>query len=224
MADQIACTPEGIEFNVRWNGKVQRIKSPLFGDFNAENVLCVLAVMLAMGQSLPEAAIRLASIQPVTGRMERCDDLKGGVNVFVDYAHTPDALARVLATLRKHCRHSLWVVFGCGGNRDAGKRPQMGSIAEQLADFVIVTDDNPRFENNQNIAKEILSGCRTDKISLIQDRKKAIEHAINNATQHDCIVIAGKGHEKYQEINGIKYPFYDKQVAEEALNNRFARQ
>jgi len=224
IADQIACTPEGIEFNVRWNGKVQRIKSPLFGDFNAENVLCVLAVMLAMGQSLPEAATRLASIKPVTGRMERCEDLKGGLNVFVDYAHTPDALARVLATLRKHCRHSLWVVFGCGGNRDAGKRPQMGSIAEQLADFVIVTDDNPRFENNQNIAKEILSGCRTDKISLIQDRKKAIEHAINNATQHDCIVIAGKGHEKYQEINGIKYPFYDKQVAEEALNNRFARQ
>jgi UDP-N-acetylmuramoyl-L-alanyl-D-glutamate--2,6-diaminopimelate ligase len=224
MADHIACTPEGIEFNVRWNGKVQRIKSPLFGDFNAENVLCVLAVMLAMGQSLSEAATKLASIQPVTGRMERCDDLKSGLNVFVDYAHTPDALARVLASLRKHCRESLWVVFGCGGNRDTGKRPQMGSIAEQLADVVIITDDNPRFENNQDIAKEILSGCRTGKISLIQDRKKAIEHAITHAAPNDCIVIAGKGHEKYQEINGIKYPFYDKQVAEEALNNRFTRQ
>jgi UDP-N-acetylmuramoyl-L-alanyl-D-glutamate--2,6-diaminopimelate ligase len=115
-------------------------------------------------------------------------------------------------------------VFGCGGNRDAGKRPEMGSIAEQWADFVIVTDDNPRFENNQEIAQEILSGCSLDKAILIQDRKLAIQHAIANATKNDCIVIAGKGHESYQEINGIQFPFDDKLIAEEALTKRLAIQ
>ncbi|NOU22815.1 MAG: UDP-N-acetylmuramyl-tripeptide synthetase, partial [Methyloglobulus sp.] len=214
----------GIEFDVRWQGDVQRINAPLYGDFNAENLLCVLAVMLAMGQSLAEAANKVKSIKPITGRMERCGTKANELSVFVDYAHTPDALYRVLASLRKHCNKALWVVFGCGGNRDAGKRPQMGSIAEQWADRIVVTDDNPRFENNVEIAKEVLAGCSLDKAVLIQDRKQAIQHVIANAAANDCVVIAGKGHESYQEISGIQYPFNDKQVVEEALHKRFGMQ
>lgn len=223
-AEGIQHTLAGIEFDVRWQGDVQRINAPLYGDFNAENLLCVLAVMLAMGQSLTEAANKVKSIKPITGRMERCGTQANELSVFVDYAHTPDALYRVLASLRKHCNKALWVVFGCGGNRDAGKRPQMGSIAEQWADRIVVTDDNPRFEDNVEIAKEVLAGCSLDKAVLIQDRKQAIEHVIANAAANDCVVIAGKGHESYQEISGIQYPFNDKQVVEEALHKRFGMQ
>jgi UDP-N-acetylmuramoyl-L-alanyl-D-glutamate--2,6-diaminopimelate ligase len=221
LANGIQHTFEGIEFDVVWKGNAQRIKAPLYGDFNAENLLCVLAVMLAMGHTLTEAANKVKSIKPITGRMERCGTKASELNVFVDYAHTPDALYRVLASLRKHCDKALWVVFGCGGNRDMGKRPQMGGIAEQWADRVVITDDNPRFEDNVQITNEILAGCRSDKAILIQDRALAIQYAIANADEHDCIVIAGKGHETYQEINGIQTPFNDKQIAEEALAKRF---
>lgn len=222
IADTVQHTPTGTEFNVHWRELVQPIKTPLFGDFNVENLLCVLGVMLALGESLADAAKKMQTIKPVTGRLERCGAQADELNVFVDYAHTPDALHRVLASMRKHCNKALWVVFGCGGNRDAGKRPQMGRIAEQWADRVIVTDDNPRFENNVEIASEVLAGCSSNKVVLIQDRKLAIEHAITNAAEHDCIVIAGKGHETYQEINGVQYPFNDKQIAEEALQKRLA--
>ena len=224
FAEGMQHTLAGIEFDVHWNGDVQQIKAPLYGDFNAENLLCVLAVMLAMGYTLAEAAIKLQSIKPITGRMERCGTNANELNVFVDYAHTPDALYRVLASLRKHSHQALWVVFGCGGNRDAGKRPQMGNIAEQWADRVIVTDDNPRFENNLRIANEILAGCSSDKVVLIQDRKQAIQYVIAQAAANDYVVIAGKGHENYQEINGVQYPFNDRQIAEEALRKRFGMQ
>ncbi len=223
-AEGVQHTHEGIEFTVHWQNHVQQIKVPLYGDFNAENLLCVLAVMLAMGHTLKEAAMKLQMIKPVAGRMDRCEVATDKLSVLIDYAHTPDALNRVLASVRKHNRQKLWVVFGCGGNRDAGKRPQMGGIAEQWADRVIITDDNPRFENNVEIANEILAGCSSSKAMLIQDRKQAIQHAIANAAEHDCIVIAGKGHENYQEINGIQYPFNDKKIAEEALHNRFLTQ
>ncbi|MBM4206444.1 MAG: UDP-N-acetylmuramoyl-L-alanyl-D-glutamate--2,6-diaminopimelate ligase [Gammaproteobacteria bacterium] len=215
---------DGIEMQINWRDELQTIKVPLYGDFNTENILCVLAVMLALGYSLTDIASKLSAVKPVAGRMDRCETDTDKVSVFVDYAHSPDALNRVLGSLRQHCVNQLWVVFGCGGNRDTGKRPQMGSIAEQWADHVIVTDDNPRFENNETIAKEILSGCHSDKVILIQDRKEAIQYAINHAVEHDCILIAGKGHENYQEIKGVQYPFNDKQIAEETLTKRFGCQ
>jgi len=210
---------DGIEFTVHWQGSSQRIKVPLYGDFNIENSLAVLAVMLAMGVALAEAAHRLAQIKPVTGRMERFEGKTGPV-VVVDYAHTPDALDKVLSSLRQHCRQDLWVVFGCGGNRDTGKRPQMGRIAEHWADHVIVTDDNPRFENGMDIVNDILAGCRSDKIEVIGNREQAINKAIARADKNDCIVIAGKGHEQYQEINGVQLPFSDSRVVIEALKMR----
>ncbi len=140
--------------------------------------------------------------------------------VFVDYAHTPDALEKVLSSLKRHCRQALWVVFGCGGNRDAGKRPQMGCIAEHWAEHVIVTDDNPRFENGLTIVQDILAGCRSGRIEVIENREQAIHSAITRADGNDCIVIAGKGHEQYQEINGVQLPFSDSQVVIEALKMR----
>ncbi len=222
IAKNVSHTAQGFEFEVSWHTQSHHIAVPLFGEFNVENVLCVLAVMLACGMSLPESAKRLKNIQAVAGRMEPCIDKAGMSRVFIDYAHTPDALERVLASLRQHCHQALWVVFGCGGNRDTGKRPLMGEIAERWADHVVITDDNPRFESNIAIAKEILMGCKTDKAIVIQDRKRAIEHVIMNADSGDCVVIAGKGHEDYQEINDVRNPFSDKLVAEMALTQRRA--
>uniref|UniRef100_UPI001178BCCC UDP-N-acetylmuramoyl-L-alanyl-D-glutamate--2, 6-diaminopimelate ligase n=1 Tax=Crenothrix polyspora TaxID=360316 RepID=UPI001178BCCC len=210
---------EGIGFTVNWRTHSQAISVPLYGDFNVENILTTLAVSLAMGGDLMELANKLHFIKPVSGRME---PLGGGLlpMVFVDYAHTPDALDKVLVSVRKHCLGDLWVVFGCGGNRDTGKRSQMGKIAEQWADYVIVTDDNPRFETSEAIIEDILRECQSNKIQVIQNRKNAIQQAVINATATDCIVIAGKGHETYQDIKGIKMPFSDRQVVMDALNMR----
>lgn len=226
ITEYISHKNNGIEMVVRWNEKVQKIFVPLFGDFNVENVLCVLAVMLAMDISLAESATRLAQLKPVAGRMERF----GGEEplVVVDYAHTPDALNKVLSSLKNYCLNpengkvrALWVVFGCGGDRDKGKRPQMGRIAEQWADHVVITDDNPRFETNSAIIADILEGCiETDKIEIIQDRQQAIESVISRAGNEDCILIAGKGHELYQENKGVQTVFSDKQIVVDALTRR----
>ncbi|MGZ8158165.1 MAG: Mur ligase family protein [Methylobacter sp.] len=242
IAENIRHKVDGIEFDVRWRNELQRVKVPLFGDFNVENVLAVLTVMLAMDISLDddcmdaggraptvgalgdagavaEAVKKLTGIKPVDGRMERF----GAENdplIFVDYAHTPDALDKVLSSLRKHCKQDLWVVFGCGGNRDTGKRPQMGKIAEQWADHVVITDDNPRYENGLDIVNDILAGCRTAKVEVIQNREQAIQKVVASAAKNDCIVIAGKGHEQYQESNGVCVPFSDRQVVIDALSRR----
>lgn len=219
VPENILHQPKGIEFDVRWRSKIQRVMVPLYGDFNIDNILAVLSVMLALGYSLDESVNRLRSIKPVTGRMERFCGENTPV-VFVDYAHTPDAIGKVLSSIRKHCRAAVWIVFGCGGNRDSGKRPEMGACAEQWADHVIITDDNPRFENGQNIVNDILKGCRSHKIEVIRDREKAIHTAIARAKQDDYVVIAGKGHEQYQEINGLQQSFSDAKVVMAALKTR----
>lgn len=218
-AKDISHGAEGIGFVATWREHTQVISVPLYGDFNVENSLITLAVTLAMDVPLVEAAKRLQCINAVAGRMEA---LGGGMLplVFVDYAHTPDALDKVLASVRKHCQATLWVVFGCGGNRDMGKRSQMGKIAEHWADRIIVTDDNPRFEASAAIIKDIMSGCQSAKVDIIPSRKDAIQRAILSATAQDCVVVAGKGHEAYQEIEGVKLPFNDRQVVMDALNMR----
>ena len=223
-AENIKHKLDGIEFNVHWRGNCEQVKVPLFGDFNSENVLVVLAVMLALGVSMSDAVKKLQFIKPVTGRMEQFGG-DGLPLVFVDYAHTPDALEKVLSSLRKHSRQDLWVVFGCGGNRDKGKRPLMGRIAQQWANHVIITDDNPRFESGLDIVDDILAGCNLTglnqvKVEVIQNRKHAIQHAIARAANKDCIVVAGKGHEHYQETNGVQTAFSDSQVVINALKMR----
>jgi len=251
-AENIRHKTDGIEFDVRFRDELQRVQVPLFGDFNVENVLAVLTVMLVMDISLQEAVKKLAGIKPVDGRMERFG-AETDPMIFVDYAHTPDALDKVLSSLRKHCKQALWVVFGCGGNRDTGKRPQMGKIAEQWADHVVITDDNPRYENGLDIVNDILAGCRSTakdsgsvatgttawmqeveqrmerlprepvrpvKVEVIQNREQAIQKVVASAAKNDCIVIAGKGHEQYQESNGVCVPFSDRRVVIDALSRR----
>lgn len=211
--------PAGLEVVFSWRRQEQAVTLPLYGDFNIENALAVLAVLLALGGAFTESVQKLASLVAVPGRMERF----GGVPqplVFVDYAHTPDALEKVLASVRPHCQGKLWAVFGCGGNRDAGKRPLMREVAERSADCVVVTDDNPRFEGSLPIINGIMAGCRSTKVQVIADRQEAIEDVIARAEANDCVVIAGKGHENYQEIDGKKIPFRDQWVVADALTKR----
>lgn len=215
-ATNIRHTMAGTRVDMKWAELTAEVHIPLYGDFNVENFLTVAAVLLANGVEFNQVAERIKNLQPVPGRME-CYGGHDKPRVFVDYAHTPDALEKVLSGLQGHCAHQLWVVFGCGGDRDAGKRPQMGRVAEQWADHVIITDDNPRRESSMAIIKQILQGCRTERVRAIQDRKQAINTAIELADKQDLIVVAGKGHEQYQEVDGIKSPFNDAEIVQSAL-------
>jgi UDP-N-acetylmuramoyl-L-alanyl-D-glutamate--2,6-diaminopimelate ligase len=216
-AENIELNLSGIQFEVCWQNQKQPCHVPLIGKFNLENVLCVLATMLKLGIDFSDAAERLKNLKPVAGRMEKFGAENNQPLVIVDYAHTPDALEKVLSGLQLHTKGKLSVVFGCGGNRDKGKRAQMGRVAEEFADYVIITDDNPRFESNEDIIEDILSGFFNNEAKVIHEREKAIQHAIEHANAQDCVLIAGKGHEDYQEINGEKFPFSDAQCVREVL-------
>jgi UDP-N-acetylmuramoyl-L-alanyl-D-glutamate--2,6-diaminopimelate ligase len=178
----------------------------------------VLAALLASDVPLDDAIDALKELRPVAGRMQT---LGGGRQplVVVDYAHTPDALEKVLAALREQARGKLICVFGCGGNRDKGKRPLMGEAASRLADRVVVTSDNPRNEEPQEIIDQVLEGMRGDYVTE-PDRAAAIGLALKEAGAGDIVLIAGKGHEDYQEIAGVKYPFDDREVAQRMLEGR----
>ena len=213
-AQKITHSATGINFEVTWSGQTLPASTPVVGVFNLQNVMAVLCVLLAMGWPFDKAIAKLANLKAVVGRMESF----GGQNkpaVIVDYAHTPDALENVLLAARG--KGQLWAVFGCGGDRDKSKRPLMGRIAETYADHVVVTDDNPRSEASDTIINDILTGCLSNKINIINDRTTAITTAIVQARQQDCVVVAGKGHENYQEINGVKLPFSDQAVVQQAL-------
>jgi UDP-N-acetylmuramoyl-L-alanyl-D-glutamate--2,6-diaminopimelate ligase len=199
-----------------WGGGA--LNSTLLGRFNAENLLGTLAVLLVSGVSLADALRELAKLRSVPGRMQTLGGA-GRPAVVVDYAHTPDALEKVLHALREVTSPGggkLICVFGCGGDRDRGKRPMMGTVANKLADLSIVTSDNPRSENPQEIIASIvtaMSGC----YQIIEGRAQAIAQAISSAQAADTVLIAGKGHEDYQEIKGVKYPFSDIEVAQRSL-------
>ena len=218
-AEQINHRPDGIEFDLHWRQNRKRTLVPLFGDFNIDNSLSAMAVLLALGEPVEKVVRKMLLLKPVEGRMQRFGEANQPV-VFVDYAHTPDALENVLASVRQHCPEHLWVVFGCGGNRDRGKRGEMGASASQWADFIILTDDNPRYEEGQDIVNDILTGCRKERVEVIRDREQAINAAVTRAGGDDWIVVAGKGHEDYQEIKGVRYPFSDAQSVEKALKSR----
>jgi UDP-N-acetylmuramoyl-L-alanyl-D-glutamate--2,6-diaminopimelate ligase len=190
---------------------------PLIGDFNVDNVLTVLAVLLAGDVPLAEAGRALARCKAPSGRMEI---FGGGAQplAIVDYAHTPDALGKALRAARNHCTGKLHVVFGCGGDRDAGKRPQMGAIAAELADEVIVTDDNPRTEDASRIVADIRAGIPANRaVQVEHDRKRAIELALSRASAGDVVLIAGKGHEEYQIVGTERRSFSDQAVLRELL-------
>ncbi len=203
-----------ISFTSSWGDG--RYDSPLPGDFNVANSVMVLALMLRLGVALDDACDVLSRVTAPPGRMQRVAG--DGPSVFLDYAHTPHALDVALQALRAHCRGRLWCVFGCGGDRDAGKRPQMARVAERLADRVVVTSDNPRSEPATSILDEIVAGlARPDDATVIEDRAAAIAWTIGRAADGDIVLVAGKGHETYQEIGEERRPFSDQAVAEAAL-------
>ncbi|MGH8125583.1 MAG: UDP-N-acetylmuramoyl-L-alanyl-D-glutamate--2,6-diaminopimelate ligase [Rhodanobacteraceae bacterium] len=207
----------GIDFELATPWGTAALRSRLLGRFNVANLLAVAGTLGALGIPFERIRATLEVLEPISGRMNR---LGGGSLplVVVDYSHKPDALEQVLATLRVHCGGKLVCVFGCGGERDAGKRPLMGAIAERLADVVIVTDDNPRGEDGDVIAAQIIAGMRASGHATVQrDRARAIDLAIEQARAGDVVLIAGKGHEAYQELAGIKRPFDDLEVARGAL-------
>lgn len=215
--------PQGIVMDIVVGDQSLTIHSHLMGEFNVANILAVTAALWVEGFALTDVASALAELKPVSGRMESLliDHIGNAPTVVVDYAHTPDALMQALNALRKHCKEQrLWCVFGCGGNRDKGKRPLMGQIAAQLADQVVVTTDNPRDENPDDIINEICVGIAAqDQISVIGDRATAIQFAIASAGPGDVVLLAGKGHENYQEIAGQRFFFSDHEVAMSALKN-----
>ncbi len=194
---------------------------PVYGRFNLENLLAVAAVLHGWNYDADDIAAALAHITPVPGRMQRIGTQ--GPRVLVDYAHTPDGLEKALAAVRDHFSGRLICVVGCGGNRDAGKRPQMAALAEQLADMLVITSDNPRHEAPQAIVADMLGGIRdANAVSVQIDRRLAIEQAVADAGADDVVLIAGKGHETYQEIGAEKLPFDDRVVAAQALQQRGA--
>lgn len=214
---EMRTTATGLTLQVatRWGAGV--LRSRLIGEFNAENLLAVLGVLLSWQVPLQRALVALAQCVPPPGRMQA---FGGGDRplVLIDYAHTPDALAKVLDAARAHARGRLYCVFGCGGDRDQGKRPLMGSVAEDFADSVIVTDDNPRTETSAEIIEQILRGmARPDEALVIADRADAIRSAVEEAGPGDVVVVAGKGHEDYQIIGQEVRPFSDQDVVRGTL-------
>jgi len=205
-------------------GEVE-IVSPLLGAHNASNLLTALSIAWLLGLDLQAAGRALSAPIPVAGRLERCDEPgRDDVIVLVDYAHTPDALARALASVRGLAEGRLWCVFGCGGDRDPGKRPLMGEAVGGVADVAVVTNDNPRSEDPRAIAEAILPGLEGGRARVVVelDRARAIERAVLEAERGDVVVLAGKGHEPYQIIGGETLPFDDREHARRALAARRA--
>jgi UDP-N-acetylmuramoyl-L-alanyl-D-glutamate--2,6-diaminopimelate ligase len=213
-ATEVRLNPRGISIDLDGSFGMFHLETQLMGRFNAENSLVVMACLLSLGVSLNDAANALAACKPAPGRMEVVQaQARNKPIVVVDYAHTPDALAKALGAAREHCRGALWCVFGCGGDRDAGKRPVMGAIADELADQIIVTDDNPRSEDPQAITDGILSGIKSRRARVIHERGEAIATALTEAQAADLVLIAGKGHEDYQIYGQTRRSFSDRTEA-----------
>lgn len=211
LARDLVLGPQGIAFKAVTPAGTARIESPLMGRFNASNLLAALSALILLGMPVATAAERLSRLRAVPGRMERFGGGAGRPTAIVDYAHTPDALEKVLEAARAHTRGKLVCVFGCGGDRDRGKRPVMGEVAERLADRIVLTDDNPRFENPEAIVEEIKRGMRRpERACVIRDRARAIGTALAEAGADDVVLVAGKGHETEQQIGNQRFPFSDR--------------
>ncbi|MDH5784685.1 MAG: UDP-N-acetylmuramoyl-L-alanyl-D-glutamate--2,6-diaminopimelate ligase [Chromatiales bacterium] len=217
FAEEIQLGSSGMSFKVdsRWGSGV--VTTPLLGRFNVANLLASLGALLLLGFAFDDAVFRLNKLETVPGRMERFGG-EGQPMVVVDFAHTPDALEQVLKALREHTRGRLWCIFGCGGERDREKRPKMGHIAEEFADSVIVTDDNPRRENAINIIEDITRTMENpDAVYINRDRTAAIERTIALASVQDVILVAGKGHETEQVVERERIPYSDRETVARLL-------
>jgi len=208
-ASNLMMTPTGLSAQVITPWGKGLLKTKLWGKFNLENLLCTLATLCLCDISLKDALSYIENIENVPGRMQLFRETNKPL-VIVDYAHTPDALSKTLQAVREHCTGKLWCVFGCGGNRDKGKRPEMGKVAEMFADEIILTNDNPRDEDPLEIIAQIRQGISKQEAIISEpNRRLAISHAISCAKPQDVIVVAGKGHENYQEIHHEKIPYSD---------------
>ncbi|HEY6642316.1 UDP-N-acetylmuramoyl-L-alanyl-D-glutamate--2,6-diaminopimelate ligase [Povalibacter sp.] len=217
LATSVTATPAGLVIGIDSNRGSATLHSCFVGDFNVDNLIAVLAVLLAHGFPMHAAVSALESCAPPPGRMETFVAPERPLAI-VDYAHTPDALEKALSAARKHCSGKLICVFGCGGDRDAAKRPVMGAIAERLADVVMVTDDNPRTEDGNVIVAAIVAGLQQPQHAIVErDRARAIERAITIARAGDVVLVAGKGHEDYQIVGHETRYFSDRDVVQAAL-------
>jgi len=212
----VHATTQALQMSLYFQETKISLQVPLLGEFNASNIAAVAGVLLALQIPLRELPVLLSGLQSPPGRMEYFTSADRRRRVVVDFAHTPDALARALSSLRPHTRGQLWCVFGCGGDRDVGKRPQMGAIAEQLADQVVITDDNVRHEAPEAIVADIVAGMQRQH-RVIHDRLLAIQTAVTEAGVHDLVLVAGKGHERTQQIGNKYQPFCDRDVVRDLL-------
>ena len=223
VAADIKPSLQGVEIALRTDFKNKETKSiniisPLLGRFNVANLLAAIAAAVALGISLERIADVIPQLQGAVGRMQRVPSNDGCF--IVDYAHTPDALSQVLASLKTHCKGQLWAVFGCGGDRDAGKRPLMAQAGLTGADKIVLTADNPRTEDPNLILQDMQAGMTSEQYQrthIEPARQTAIEYAVKQAAPADIVVIAGKGHETYQEINHVRYDFDDSVILQHAL-------
>lgn len=218
VVDRIQYTSKGINAELSGPWGTTSLSCQLLGAFNLSNVMAVIGVAFAMGYDIEEICRAVAELTPVTGRMQAYS-VEGKPGVIVDYAHTPDALKNALLAVKQHCNGQLWCVFGCGGDRDVGKRALMAEMAEKYADIVVVTDDNPRGERPENIVADVVAGFSDSRhVRVIHDRRAAIETCIASAADKDMILVAGKGHEDYQEVAGQRIDFSDIAVVENCLS------
>jgi UDP-N-acetylmuramoyl-L-alanyl-D-glutamate--2,6-diaminopimelate ligase len=203
-------TEDGWQLVLDVLGTEQAVAFPLMGSFQIENALAALGLVIACGGEYVKACAALEVLEGVPGRMETVSRLPSGARIIVDYAHTPDALQTVLTAIRPHVRGRLIVVFGCGGDRDKGKRPEMGSVAAKFSDDVMVTDDNPRHEDPGTIRKEISAAC--PGCVEVAGRYDAIRMAMSKLSEGDILIVAGKGHETGQVVGDEVIPFSDAEV------------
>ena len=217
LAKDITITNASVDFKVKIDGKNERIKAGIPGRFSVYNSLAAICVSTKLGANAEQIKEALLSVR-VPGRSELVDNKKG-LTIMIDYAHSPESLQSILNAVKSYTKGKVISVFGCGGDRDRTKRPIMGQISANIADFTIVTSDNPRTEKPEDIVAEIEEGCKKSKgnYKVIVDRTEAIKYAINMATKNDIIVLAGKGHETYQEINGVKNHYDEREIIKEVI-------
>ena len=218
-AEDVVLRADGISFRAVCGEKQVAVSVPIPGRFTVSNTLTVLGVARSLGISLEDAAAALAQAEGVKGRVEVVPTPGKPYTVLIDYAHTPDGLEDVLRSVRDYCQGRIISVFGCGGDRDPMKRPIMGRIGVKLSDLAVITSDNPRTEEPMAIIKMILEGIPAglENYTVVEDRRKAIRYAMDKAEKNDIIILAGKGHETYQEICGVKYPLDERQVVSQYL-------
>ena len=218
-AREVQMLSDGVSFTAVSGGETASVRLGIPGKFTVYNAMTALGIALQLGLSLEQSAKALETASGVKGRVEVVPTPGMPFTVLIDYAHTPDGLENVLSSVRGFCRGRLIAVFGCGGDRDPIKRPIMGRIGAELADIAVITSDNPRTEVPGKIIEDILAGIDQEKNTciVIENRREAIQQAMDIGKKHDIIVLAGKGHETYQEINGVKYPMDERQIVAEHL-------